>query len=333
MSGFIHRLPSRLHLTRVWRAVHRSSVPVLLFHGVLPDADTSPFNATGKFISPRRLRSYLTRIARTFRIISIEDLISRLREKRETSNVMVITFDDGYANVHTHALPLLCEMELPFSVFVTTGLVGTKTVLWTDMVEYAVSKTSETVLPRGVLPHDAKLDGPAARRDAIALVKNALKDLSAAAVAERMALLREVLRTPPDAPELDDVRFLSEEQIKDMVRRGVVFGGHSVTHPILSRETPDRIRSEVRGCKSALEAFTGGRVEYFAYPNGRRQDFNDTVKRELKEAGFCASLTTIHGLHHPGDDLFEIRRIAVDNRWAYEEFETRVSGILKALRR
>jgi peptidoglycan/xylan/chitin deacetylase (PgdA/CDA1 family) len=93
------------------------------------------------------------------------------------------------------------------------------------------------------------------------------------------------------------------------------------------------VRAEVRECKHALEAITGTRIDVFAYPNGGRGDFSEAVKNEVRQAGYAASFSTIHGLYRPGDDPFEIRRVGLDNRWSYEEFETRASGILKAFRR
>ncbi|MFC1800179.1 hypothetical protein ACFL2Z_04640, partial [Candidatus Eisenbacteria bacterium] len=70
----------------------------------------------------------------------------------------------------------------------------------------------------------------------------------------------------------------------------------------------------------------------FTYPNGQPGDFNDMVKEEVKAAGYEAAFTGIRGLNRPGLDLFEIKRLLVDGRWSYEEFDTRVSGLLEAIR-
>ena len=37
---------------------------------------------------------------------------------------MVLTFDDGFADVHDHAWPLLRERGLPFTIYLTTAYVG-----------------------------------------------------------------------------------------------------------------------------------------------------------------------------------------------------------------
>jgi peptidoglycan/xylan/chitin deacetylase (PgdA/CDA1 family) len=333
MAGYIQSLPAKIHLTSLWRKLHTATVPVLMFHGVLPDADTSIFNSRGKLISPGKLRSFIERIMRIYRIVPMEEFVKAMLRRTPPANMMVLTFDDGYENVYKYAYPVLKEMGLPFTVFVSTGFIDTDAVLQGDLLSYALYATTETTLPRGVLANDADIGTDAAKARTRERIKGKLVSAGAEKAADHLDWICEALHVRTDTPELDPVRFLTSEQIREMAANGVVFGGHTVTHPILSRENVGRIRSEVRECKDVLESLLGGAVEVFAYPNGGVGDFNDAVKRELREAGYIASFTTIHGLHRMGDDLFEIRRIGVDNGWSYEEFETRASGILKAFRR
>jgi peptidoglycan/xylan/chitin deacetylase (PgdA/CDA1 family) len=308
-------------------------VPVLAFHGVLPDADASPFNATGKFISPARLRTFLESASRIFRMVSVDEFIDSALAGRRLRNAMVLTFDDGYANAYDYAFPLLRQLGMPFAVFVTTGLIDTDGVLWNDLLEFAVQTTRKSVFRADVLPGQVAIETRADRLSAIARLKNELKTRNLDEAWTCVKSLCDELDVDTDSPELDKVRFIRREQIREMSEAGVVFGGHTVTHPILSKESQDRVRSEVTDCKRLLEGITGKQVWHFAYPNGRREDFNDMVKRELRLAGYASSFASIRGPHRPGDDLLEIRRIAVLNHWTYAEFETRCSGILTAIRR
>jgi peptidoglycan/xylan/chitin deacetylase (PgdA/CDA1 family) len=330
MAALLHTLPSTLRLAGAYRKLRSSSVPVLMFHGVLPDAAASPFNSRGKIISPKKLEAFLGRFARIFRIVAMDEFVSRMLRRERPRNVSVLTFDDGYRNVYTHAYPVLKAMGLPFTVFVSTGFTDTAAVLPTDILNYAVSKTAATALPRGVLEREIDMSTPQAKASALRLLKESLKAATADEKARLLDRICEALRVKRDGPEYDDVRFLSSAEIREMAAQGATFGGHTVTHPILSSEPADRVRAEVREGKRALESITGTTVSVFAYPNGSRADFNEAVKREVREAGYAAAFSTIHGLHRPGDDLFEIHRVGVDDRWSYEEFETRASGILKA---
>lgn len=333
MTPAVFGAAARLGLTRLWRKVDAHSVPVVLLHGVLPDADASPFNSTGKFISPEKLAVFLERIGRTFKVVSADDLLDSLAGGERPADVMVLTFDDGYANNRSHALPLLERMGLPFTVFVTTGFLDSPRVLWNDLVEFAVFTTRERRLPAGILSGEMPLVADAGKRAAIAALKEALKRLPREQAARRVEDLCGALGADTADRKLDDVRFMTSGDVRYIAERGVTIGAHGVTHAILSRETSERARSEVTECKGVLEGLTGRPVRLFAYPNGRREDFNQAIKTDLAGAGYRAAFTTIHGVHRPGSDLLEIKRISLDNRWSYEEFEVRASGMLDAMRR
>jgi peptidoglycan/xylan/chitin deacetylase (PgdA/CDA1 family) len=333
MSDLLHRAPARYGLTRLWRRIHRSSVPVVLLHGVLPDADTSPFNSSGKFISPEKLRIFLERAGRIFRVVRADEMVEAALSSRRMDNAMVLTFDDGYANNFVHARPLLAKMGLPFTVFATMGFLDSDEVLWNDRLEFALATTRERRIPRGILPYELELGGPDSRQKALEELKEALKRMPLDVASREARTLSGALGVEPNAPELSDVRFMTSEEVRRMSQMGVGIGAHSVTHPILSRESQERVHSEVTACKDKLESVIGKPVSLFAYPNGRREDFNSVVKQELVWAGYSAAFTTIHDLYRPGGDLFEVPRISLSNQWSYEEFETRLTGILKAFRR
>jgi peptidoglycan/xylan/chitin deacetylase (PgdA/CDA1 family) len=333
MSRIPYGLPSRLGITGLWRAIEQTSVPVLVLHGVLPDADTSPFNTSGKFVTPRKLEIFLRRVSRLFRIVSLDDFVRARRSNARLTNAMVITFDDGYRNIYRHAFPVLRGLGFPFAIFVTTGYLDTDMVLWNDRLEFAVLTTRERALPAGAIGPSRRLGTPAERRAAALDLKDALKRKPRDEASDLAASIFGALGADPASPRLDDVRFLRSREVAEMAAAGVAIGAHSVTHPVLSREGPERIRQEVFGSKAALETLTGKPVTSFAYPNGRREDFSLQVKECLSGAGYIAAFTTIHGLNLPGDDMLEVKRIAFDNSWSYAEFETRTSGVLKALRR
>jgi len=65
---------------------------------------------------------------------------------------------------------------------------------------------------------------------------------------------------------------------------------------------------EVSECKRRIEEETQAAVDYFAYPNGREEDFTDWNKAVLRNAGYRAALTTIWGMNYQSTDRMELRR-------------------------
>jgi peptidoglycan/xylan/chitin deacetylase (PgdA/CDA1 family) len=332
MRDFIIPWLARLRITRLWRKLAPSSMPVLLLHGVLPEEDSRFFNSTGKFLTPGQLAEVVKWMSSIYDILPLEDVCLALIEGRALKNVTALTFDDGYANNHDYAFPVLKEMHVPFTIFLSTGFIDTDFTMWNDKVELAVSTAQPGRTVGALLPAPLTLRTEADRQAAVTGLKEALKSMPADKVGAAVEGLYEELRVDPRHPALGNVRFMTSAQIAEMSEWGVTFGSHTVTHPILSRESLGRVRAELRDSKAWIESLTGRDVRLFAYPNGRYEDFNEAVKQELRDAGYTAALTTVPGLAAPGDDPFEIRRISADGRWSHEMFEARVSGVLSAIR-
>lgn len=119
------------------------------------------------------------------------------------------------------------------------------------------------------------------------------------------AILREL--AAPDVCERNGM-MLTWEQVRYMSARSIHFGGHTVTHPFLSRLAPEQVRWEVSECKRRIEVEVQAPVPHFAYPNGRDEDFGGSTKEAVRAAGYEAAVTTLWGLNYASTDHFELRR-------------------------
>jgi peptidoglycan/xylan/chitin deacetylase (PgdA/CDA1 family) len=92
-----------------------------------------PTNATirGLFVSPRLL-SFEIRLLKLlgYRFATLRDALLNPNEK-----CAVITFDDGYEDNFTHGLPVLERHGVPATIFIVTGDVGRKDVVWDEAGE------------------------------------------------------------------------------------------------------------------------------------------------------------------------------------------------------
>ena len=76
--------------------------------------------------------------------------------------------------------------------------------------------------------------------------------------------------------------FLSADQIKEMSDSGYFdFEDHTVTHPDLDTLSHDEQYSELSDSKQTLEALTGKKVEYLAYPSGRYNQDTVSIAKSL----------------------------------------------------
>jgi peptidoglycan/xylan/chitin deacetylase (PgdA/CDA1 family)/folate-dependent phosphoribosylglycinamide formyltransferase PurN len=103
------------------RLRRRTRYTVLLYHRV---------NDVSKDILTIDVDSFirhLVALPRRYPVVSLRDAVEGLRQRCYLGpNVVVVTFDDGYADNAEIAAPLLKHFDLPATFFVTAGLIGTE---------------------------------------------------------------------------------------------------------------------------------------------------------------------------------------------------------------
>ncbi|NOI30726.1 polysaccharide deacetylase family protein [Vibrio coralliilyticus] len=112
----------------------------------------------------------------------------------------------------------------------------------------------------------------------------------------------------PDNPE-KAVPLMQEAQIKALHHSGCVeIGGHTSTHPFLSKLSYHEQYQEISENKKRLETLLGEPLTSFAYPYG---DLNEDSKEIVQELGYKFAVATNSGPLATHRDKFQIRRIAI----------------------
>jgi peptidoglycan/xylan/chitin deacetylase (PgdA/CDA1 family) len=297
-----------LHLLDRWRrrpefpflARRRDAVfQVLIYHRVNDDGD--PFFAGMPVTEFRRQMQVL---ARRFHVLPLAELVHRAARGDLPPRAVAVTFDDGYRDNHDCAFPVLSELGLPATVFLTTGSIGTGAPLWHDRVFQAFRTTTRDSVELHGRRH--ALSSVELRRAALRQTLGELRRLAPPARDASIAELIERLQVDTGGAE----PMLSWDEIRRMRGGGVSFGAHTVSHPILTRLPLEAAVREIATSKTTIEEQLGEPVELFAYPNGGREDFDEAIKEALREAGFLCAVTTLFGSNDRQTDPFELRRLA-----------------------
>jgi len=273
---------------------------VLTFHRVNDDDDPfMPALPTSVFAAR------MEHIARHYTVLTVEELVDRVRRGRVPGKALALTFDDGYRDNLTHAAPILARYGLPATIFLTTGCIGTREIPWFDRLALALKTTRQTHL-RLVDGCVLSLESTADRLEAVRIALGGLKGLPDA---DRREALEQLLRDMGSSP-LDDPKRLMLSWDEVGVLRGLGFsvGAHTVSHPILSRLSPTEAWREINESKLAIERALGIRPGAFAYPNGGTEDVNSLTVRLVADAGFTCAVTTRRGLNTSSTPLLELRR-------------------------
>ena len=106
-------------------------------------------------------------------------------------------------------------------------------------------------------------------------------------------------------PSLEGRPMLTWTQIEEMHRWGIDFGGHTLTHPDLTRLPRDQVQTEVCDGKAVLENILGAPIFCFAYPFGR---YNREVQRIVRQS-FRLACSDKLGFLKRRSDLFALERV------------------------
>lgn len=280
----------------------RSRLLILTYHRVLPlpdallpdDIDAAAFAWQMQLLSSQ------------FNVLPLPEAAARLQAGQLPPRAASVSFDDGYANNFTVALPLLNRYGVPATFFISTGyLDGGR--MWNDGIIEAVRATRKTELDLadcglGRWPTASEENRRVAAQGIIDAVKYR-------ETAERERLVERVIEA--SGAQLPRDLMMSSAQVNELARSGMDIGAHTVTHPILSRIEPRDAEREIRAGRDRLREITGNPIAVFAYPNGRPgRDYTSAHVAMVRDAGFTAAVSTAWGAASRSSQALQLPRVA-----------------------
>jgi peptidoglycan/xylan/chitin deacetylase (PgdA/CDA1 family)/SAM-dependent methyltransferase len=318
------RLLCAIGVPALARTRRSNRLAILMFHGV----EGEPIYPRCDYvIDAATLRRDLDYVRRHFTVLPLEEAIERLRDGTLPRRAATVTFDDGTRNLATHAAPVLRELGVPAAVFLATGPMGTAAALWPDRLWLSFARTTATEVDLssvglGRRPIRSAADRDQTRDDVVQLFKK-LPD------AERLAQVECVVAAL--GPEPDAVggpfEMLSWDEARTLAKdANVTLYPHTVTHPILSRCSDEKVDYEISESCHTVARETGVVPTGFAYPNGTVHDFDDRAKALLRRNGIRWALSTTNGFADAESDVFELPRMGFGGNQSFAVFRLKVSG-------
>ena len=232
------------------------------------------------------------------RIVGLGDLLGLQRDGHPLNRpVFSFTVDDGYADFAAVAAPIFAEFDCPVTVFLISDFVSGRMWNWWDQVEFVFARSRRTAWRWAQGSESSSLDwrSEAERAVVCSTVVERLKlvpDLARVAAMQDLAAGLEV-EIPAQAPE--QYRAMAWEQVRALGGRGVTFGPHTVTHPILSQVDDARAEAEITDSWRAVSEATPASVPVFCYPNGNPLDFGPRDEMLVARAGMLAAVSNQAG--------------------------------------
>ena len=298
---------------------------ILMFHGVEAEPLSPPCSYV---LDAGTLRRELEYVRRHFHVLPLEEGLERLRDGTLPPNAAALTFDDGTRNLATHAAPILRELGLPAAVFLATGPMGTSDVLWPDRLWLAFARTTAADVDlRSIGLGTRSLRTPAERNETRDIVIQHFKELPDAERIERVEWLVAALG-PEDEADRGPFRMLSWDEARELAGDGrVALYPHTVTHPILSRCSDEKVDYEIAESCLTVQRETGSAPAVFAYPNGGVTDFDERARAAVRRRGVRWALSTTNGFADRDSDPLALPRIGVASQHSFAVFRLKLAGL------
>ena len=253
---------------------------------------------------PARVSDILSHLRkRRYDLISLQELFRRLREGVPLRRAVAFTIDDGDFDHGQVAGPLFAAWDCPVTIFAVTGFLDGRIWLWWDQVQYIC----ETSLRRSLT---ARLSGSERTYvlDSVPARLAAAHDISYwcqdASHPDRESCLAALARDADvEVPKKPPRRFapLSWDEARQLERRGVTFGPHTVTHPVLSSTREEHARSEISASWQRISEELVRPVPVFCYPHGRQRDFGVREMQAVRDAGLWGAVRGFPGRFRAAD--------------------------------
>lgn len=252
---------------------------VLLYHRIAPRE--TPRYEIVPTVPLHLFREQLHAFGELARIVSLEELLEGPEDGGQPLR-MAVTFDDDYATHARHVLPVLRDLGVPSTFFLSGRALQSLGAYWWERLEALVAE-------RGLEATAELLDLPGVIESRLGL---RCEDDS-----RRLALIDR--HAPPGDPPLD------VDGIRALCGAGIAIGFHTVDHPVLPSLDDEALRGALIAGRDDLAALVEQPLEWLSYPHGKADERTVALTRE---AGYTAAWTTQARTLRSADDPYRLGR-------------------------
>jgi peptidoglycan/xylan/chitin deacetylase (PgdA/CDA1 family) len=330
---------------RVKRA-YRAQAAILTYHRI-GYTQCDPWQLV---VSPECFEQQLQVLRKEWNVITLDNLVQQIKEKRLKHRSVAITFDDGYIDNYQIAQHLLKKYKLPATFYIPSQSLNTHDEYWWDELENIFLNTQtfpsttlsslfdnldnydltneKELTPEIFGKHKAwngSVDPPTTRASLYIKLWPILKALSQEERAKALISLRQWagLISQTQRP---DYLTMNLTQAQELAAEDLfTIGGHTSTHPSIPTLSIDGQKQELEESKRQLELSLKETIRHFAYPFG---DFSDVTENILRECGYESAVTTQFTTINNKSNIFALGRFQVNN-WDAKEFQRNLDQWMK----
>ncbi len=255
----------------------------MLHHITEKDSGRIPTNEDLK-VSPEFLEKIILKYkAKGFDFISLDQLNEIIKSDVIPERPFVtFTIDDGYLDNFTKALHVFERQQIPFAIFVATDFIDKKAILWWDSIEDLIMSHNNVVTSDGKC---YSCESYQERWNTFRYLRERILNLDQINLEhelEKMFSNYEI-----DWYEPIRKKGMSWEHVISLAQHPLcTIGGHTISHPALSKLNMDEALCEISEGIKRIEQKISQPVSYFAYPYGTPNEVGEREFLLTEKLGF-----------------------------------------------
>jgi len=285
-----------------------ASAAILMYHSIMPEPAAHADSLGGIIHAESVFRAQMELLSRDYHPLSLDEVVDSLKSRKDLpTRSVVVTFDDGYTDNSEVAMPILNQLGIPATFYVTVDCVEQRKLPWPSRLRFAFRKTKVGVWTdsRGNIWH---LEGSDSRERAYLASGDDCCQLSGRVQEDFVRRIEEQLQAsaPGDLGSL----MMSYDQIRSLARHGHIVGSHTMTHPNMAYIPKQDAKAELTESKRHLERELKTTIKHFSYPcPAMSPHWNEKTVAQSRSVGYDSAVTTNGGVTRCGDNPLSLKRI------------------------
>lgn len=221
----------------------------------------------------------LKSIKKKFDFVFIDELMKRETNRKSTKSLCSVTFDDGYQSIIETALPILHDLNIPSTLFLTESLVK-KRSFWRDKIRFLISNDLQENFILFLNKNGCEF---AKHLSADNFYKSSKSRLVNSMELEKFIdLFFRELQINTDNLRKD--LYIESTNLKKS--RWIQVGNHTSNHYLLSSLNQEQQNQEILGGKKFIQEIGLESSSLFSLPFGGANSFNKTTIQIVKSHGY-----------------------------------------------
>ncbi len=283
--NIIYPLAVFIRIDILSRMILRNKRMILMYHGV---SSKKQFKINARHLPARQFERHLIYFKKNFNIVSLEEIcrmqIDRIKTEKHT---IALTFDDGFMNNYTVALPLLIQYKIPATFFICGCSIQDENYIHPfDLLDIVSSTTGDEKIS---IAGQAFIIGKKYQLVNICNGIPAYDFLNSLSFNVWQNTLKKFVLdyvTNAKIAEIDNEAFklMSKQTLHQMSNADYAsIGSHSYDHINLTQLSEEEILNQLKESKKILKHHSGKRITAIAFPSGY---YNAKVIELAKDAGY-----------------------------------------------